>query len=249
MNCNGVTVCHTCGGDDLSKSTYTVCFLLSPSFLSAHSFRLPNFVPSASCGARRPQAMSNDQDHGRAPSPWLSNQHTSQTGSPTGISAEPESPRLQHIPMQANSQSRLPYASPPSNTTRLPDRPNVPTRSSTLGSSEPDRNLSTNAYPTHARSEDLSHGSSSSNNYPSGFPGSSPRPSPAFLASAGSSRPSSPPGSKSKHPSSSGHSERSGRPMSVASISSAHSGSSSQSGNGRPPPTSASSTSASLTLT
>ncbi|KAF9462867.1 hypothetical protein BDZ94DRAFT_1309201 [Collybia nuda] len=193
--------------------------------------------------------MSNDQDPGPTLSPWLNNQHTPQSGSPTDISAELESSRLHHIQTQATSHSILPYATPPSNTVRLPDRPNIPTRSSTLGSSEPDRNLSANTYPTHARSEDLSHGNSYSNNHFSVPLGSSPRPTPAFLASAESSRPSTPPNSKYKHPSSSGHSEGSGRRTSVASLSSAHSGSSSQSGDSRPPPTTASSTSASLTLT
>ncbi|RDB23715.1 Rho-type GTPase-activating protein 1 [Hypsizygus marmoreus] len=189
--------------------------------------------------------MSKDQDHGRAASPW-SNQHTY---SPTEQPTDPDSSRFLPNQSQANAQSRLPYATTPStNVSRLADRPNIPARAATLNSAEPDRNLSANTYVPQARSEELNHGSSSSS-YPPAFPGSSPRPSPAFLSSAGGSRPSTPAGStKPKHPSSSGHSDAIERPTSVASFSSVHSESSTSS-RGKPPGTTASSTSASLTLT
>ncbi|KAF8074987.1 LIM domain-containing protein [Lyophyllum atratum] len=163
--------------------------------------------------------MSRGQDLPRASSPW-STQHISQTPPSTDYSPDPESTRFQ---VQQSQRARTPPSALNTTSSRHPDRPNVPIRAATLNSSEPDRNLSANAYAPHARSEDLNH-NSSSGSYSSGFAGSSPRPSPAFLASAGSSRP-------------------------VASFSSAHSDSSSNSAQGRPPPTTASSTSASLNLT
>jgi len=188
--------------------------------------------------------MSKDHDYARA---TLSTQHTTHTPSPSALSADPGSSKPQHFYPQFASQFRSPSTS--INPARPPDRPKVPTRSSTLGSSEPDRNLSVNTYIPHSRSEDLNHGSSSSS-HPSGFPASSPRPSPAFLTSAGgSSRPSTPAASQRPKPSSSGHSDNSEHRLSVASFSSAHSGSSSHSDGGKPPPTTTSSTSASFSLT
>jgi hypothetical protein len=194
--------------------------------------------------------MSKDNDHGREPSSWSGSQHPSSTPTPSGLSSDPGSPKSQQFLPQFTTQFRSSAFAPSPNTARPPDRPKLPTRSSTLGNSEPDHNLSVNTYIPHSRSEDLNHGNSSSS-HPSGFPESSPRPSPAFLTSAGgSSRPSTPAGSqRPNHPSSSGHSDELERRISVASFSSAHSGSSSHSGAGKPPPTTASSTSASLALT
>ncbi|KAG5652622.1 hypothetical protein H0H81_004351 [Sphagnurus paluster] len=187
--------------------------------------------------------MSNPLDFPRAPSPW-SNQPTTQSPANADLSSDP--PPAARFQAYQNQQALAPNAT----SSRHPDRPNVPTRAATVHSSEPDRNLSAKAYPPHARSEDLSH-SSSSSSYPTGVSGSSPMPSPAFLASAGgSSRPSTPAGSANhKHPSSSGHSNALGHRTSVASFSSEHSDSSSQSANGKPPPTTSSSTSTSLNLT
>jgi hypothetical protein len=195
--------------------------------------------------------MSKDNDHGRRePSPWTSNQHSSNSPPPSGLYSDPGSPKPQHFHQHLSNQFRSPAFPPSSSSSRPSDRPKIPTRSSTLGNSVPDHNLSVNTYIPQSRSEDLNHGSSSSS-HPSAFPGSSPRPSPAFLTSAsGSSRPSTPGGSqRPNHPSSSGHSEDSDRRKSVASFSSAHSGSSSNSVPDKPPPTTASSTSASLSMT
>ncbi|KAF5383736.1 hypothetical protein D9615_003521 [Tricholomella constricta] len=189
--------------------------------------------------------MSKGQDPARAPSPW-SSQPTTQTSPSTELSSDPDFTRLQ---AQQNQQARTPPLAPTTVPSRHPDRPNVPIRAATLNSSEPDRNLSTKPYVHLARSEDLNHGGSSGS-YPSGVSGSSPRPSPAFLASASGSRPSTPASSGNhKLPSSSGHSNALDHRTSVASFSSTHSDSSSNSGQGKPPPTTASSTSASLNLT
>lgn len=197
--------------------------------------------------------MSKDQEHAHTPNPW-SNQYNSQTLS--DLRADPEASRLHPILTQANAQPQSPYSAPSTNHSRLPDRTNVPTRSATLNSAEPDRNLSASTYVPHARSEDFNHGSSS-RSHPSGFSGPSPRAPPAFQVSGGGSRPSTPASStNAKHSSSSGHadvlhghSDTLHHRTSVASFSSAHSESSSYSGRGKPSPTSASSTSASLTLT
>ncbi|KAF9045826.1 RhoGAP-domain-containing protein [Hymenopellis radicata] len=126
-----------------------------------------------------------------------------------------------------------PYSAPPTSANRLPDRPQIPTRSSTVGSSELDRNASPRDNTPTAHSDDLNH----SNNY---------RPSPAFLRP---SRPSTPTGSgsgRSHPPSSSGHSDDSlhnpnPKRLSAGSYSSARSGSSSSE---RLPPPSSNSSSA-----
>jgi hypothetical protein len=193
--------------------------------------------------------MSKEQDRGRESSPWAGTQHPSSTPPPSGLSPDPGSSKIQYISSQLAAQSRPPPFSPSNNPICSPDRPKLPTRSSTLGNSEPDHSLSVHSSIPYSRSEDLSHGSSSFQ--PSSFTGSSPRPSPAFLTPAGgSSRPTTPAGSQMpQRPSSSGHSDDSEHRQSVASFSSTRSGSSSQSGVGKPPPTTTSATSASLSLT
>lgn len=207
------------------------------------------FTALGTLGAVVLEEMSKDNDHSREPSPWAGSQHPSHTPPPSGHSTDPGSPKLQNFQPQFATQYRPSSLTPSSNIVRPLDRPKLPTRSSTIGSSEPDRNLSVNTYIPHSRSEDLNHGSSSSS-HPSGFPGSSPRPSLAFLPSAGGSSNSTPAGSqRPNHPSSSEHSDESERPMSVASFSSAHSGDSSHSGVTKPTPPTASSTSANLSLT
>ncbi|TFK32780.1 LIM domain-containing protein [Crucibulum laeve] len=182
--------------------------------------------------------MSRDYDHPRAPSPRSGNHHPQST-TPLGITTGLE--QYQSLPPHHNpNQPQNPYSAPPTNASRIPDRVNFPTRASTFGTPDPDRNLSTHSLIPQARSEDLNH-SSSSLQFP-GASSSSPRPSPPFLSSGGSgSRPSTPAGSsKLKHPSSSGHSDASSRRLSVGSVSSANSGSSLHSNPSRAPPSSAS---------
>ncbi|KAF8892087.1 hypothetical protein BD779DRAFT_1510773 [Infundibulicybe gibba] len=189
--------------------------------------------------------MSRDQDIGASsPSPWSNIRN----GSPPRVSPESESPRFQQMyPPTPDDKNPNQYHSLDPTTPRAPGKPGFPTRSSTYGSPEPDRNLSANIYIPHARSEDLNH-SSASNSRSAGFSASSPRPSPAFLSSAGS-RPSTPGGSaRPLRPSTSGHSDKLGRRLSAASLSSTHSSSSSHSNPGKAPPT-ASSTTGSLAST
>jgi len=182
--------------------------------------------------------MSREHDLGRAPSPW------NNVTSPMNISAA--SADAEQTPGQP-IRSQLPLSlrdtgNPFPNTSRPLERPNVPTRSATYGSPDPDRNFS---WVPHSRSEDLNHTFSSS---PQSSPylTTSPRPSPAFLSSAGSSRPSTPGGAQNLKPrSSSGHSDDSDQHLSVNSHVSAYSVSSSQS-NAAKQPSVASSTSASL---
>ncbi|PPQ88709.1 hypothetical protein CVT25_009473 [Psilocybe cyanescens] len=187
--------------------------------------------------------MSKDRDQARAPSPWSSYQQNA-APAPLGLSTDLDTARTQ----QTNVQGRNPLSAPPTNSARLPDHPNVPTRSSTVGTPDPDRNLSANNNPfPKARSEDLNHNPTSSNsNYIAGS-ASSPRPSPAFLASgAGGSRPNTPnASSQSKEPSSSGHSDHSYHPTSVNSHSETHSEASTS--NSKPPPSTSTSTSLSST--
>ncbi|PPQ65483.1 hypothetical protein CVT26_000123 [Gymnopilus dilepis] len=177
--------------------------------------------------------MSRDRDQGRTPPPWANYPHNG-AAAPLGLSTD-----LQ----QSLSQQRNPYSAPPSNPAKLPDRPNLPTRSSTLGPTDPDRNL-----PSHssslpkARSEDLNHTSAYASN---SFVSSSPRPSPPYLSSgAGSSRPNTP--GTSKDPSSSGLSDQQ---HSMSSHSSAHSEASTSNSNAPRAPPSTSSTSTSLSST
>ncbi|KAG6866566.1 hypothetical protein C0991_002051 [Blastosporella zonata] len=155
--------------------------------------------------------------------------------------ADYDQPRLTQ---GTNNNTQTPPPSTFAPPSRHLERANVPIRAATYNSHEHDRNLSASPYPPHARSEDLNHTSSSS--YPPPVSGSSPRPSPAFLASAGSSRPSTPASTNHKLTSSSGHSNPLAHRTSSASLASSHSESSSQ---GKPPPTTLSSTSASLTNT
>lgn len=181
--------------------------------------------------------MNKDQDMARLPHQWNAQ------SPPSALATSPDSDpaRSQRNRYQSPNQPNSPYSAPPSSPSRLPDRVNVPTRSSSGPSDPVDRTHPAHDFVPHARSEDLSHTYSSS----SALSGSSPRPSPAFLSSSGS-RPSTPASSsKHNHPSSSGHSDDSSRRMSVASFSSAHSGSSNSNSSAQAPPPS-SSTSASL---
>ena len=148
--------------------------------------------------------MSRDLDHGRTPSPRLNYQQQN-----LGVFTDLDVIRNEQIEAQPPNQGRLPSSAPLTSASRIPDRPNLPTRSLTIGASDPDRNLSANVPYPKARSEDLNHHGSTSNYNPEFFTTSSPRPSPAFLSSS-VSRPSTPGGSgQSKQPSSSSHSDHS----------------------------------------
>ncbi|KAF9005924.1 hypothetical protein BDQ17DRAFT_1352402 [Cyathus striatus] len=156
------------------------------------------------------------------------------------------------------SDPRNPHSAPPADAARLPDRAQLPTRSSTVP--DADRTLSPNPPPAHSRSDDLNHSSLSAS--PPTFLSSSPHPNNIFLPSSSpsnshpdsfSSRPSSPPlASKLGLPSSSSsaaHSDASTKRNSVLSVSSSHSSSSTQSAQPRPPPTATSSVSTSTSTT
>ncbi|KAG6857463.1 hypothetical protein H0H87_003530 [Tephrocybe sp. NHM501043] len=184
--------------------------------------------------------MSKAQDPPPAPSPW-SSQHFSSVPASTESTGDFEQQRGQY---GANQNTRTPPPGPTGAPSRTLERANIPIRAATYNTHDHDRNLSASTYPPHARSEDLNH--SSSGSYPPLVSGSSPRPSPAFLASAGNSRPSTPGSGNHKLPSSSSHSIPLAHRTSSTSLTSAHSESSSQ---GRPPPTTMSSTSASLNNT
>ncbi|KAG6886221.1 hypothetical protein C0993_010783 [Termitomyces sp. T159_Od127] len=164
---------------------------------------------------------------------------------PLPPSAQPypdlEPPRFQP---QSRQSSRTPPPTSSSPSPRQTQRPGAPIRAATYNTHDHDRIPPPSTHPSHARSEDLNHASSSS--HTPVLPASSPRPSPAFLASAASSRPSTPGSTSHRLPSSSGHSNGLGHRTSSTSLASADSESSSQ---GRPPPTTLSSTSASLTNT
>lgn len=193
--------------------------------------------------------MSREHDLGRAPSPW--NNTMSPMNTPA-VTAETESSRSQQNQGQPQLQQQRSNHNPsPPNTARPLgplERPHVPTRSATLGTPDPDRNLSSNTWIPQSRSEDLNH-SFSSSPQSSTYLATSPRPSPAFLSSAGSSRPSTPGGTQNLKPrSSSGHSDDSDQHLSVNSHVSANSASSSQS-NAVKQTSVASSTSASLAST
>ena len=196
------------------------------------------FCAQCPCAAAVSSLMSRDRDQGRTPPPWANYPHNG-AAAPLGLSTDLDPPRTQQSP----SQQRNPYSAPPSNPAKLPERPNLPTRSSTLGPTDPDRNL-----PSHssslpkARSEDLNHTSAYASN---SFISSSPRPSPPYLSSgAGSSRPNTP--GTSKDPSSSGLSDQQ---HSMSSHSSAHSEASTSNSNAPRAPPSTSSTSTSLSST
>lgn len=137
--------------------------------------------------------MSRDRDNGRPSSPWSSYAQQSQnaSGGHTHLSVSTESNQ---------SQGRGEFSASATFSPRVPVRPDIPTRSSTVATSDPSRspNTTTFAY-TQSRSEDYNHQSSSSNQILS----SSPRPSPPFHSSA--SRPNTP--AQSKDPSSLDHSD------------------------------------------
>lgn len=111
-----------------------------------------------------------------------------------------------------------PMSAPSGHSGYLPDRPNFPTRASTVGSPhdlDPKKPKTFDLH--HARSEDLNHGNSSWGNDLEVLSSVSPRP--AFLTA---SRPTTPGGSNnSAYPSYSDHLDQyRRRPPSVASISS-----------------------------
>lgn len=185
--------------------------------------------------------MSREWDQGRSPSQRPNYQQ--QNIGTLGVSTDIDIIRNEQTEVHPSNQGRFPYSAPPTSTSRIPDRPNLPTRSSTVGTSDPDRNLSANILYPKARSEDLNH-TNTANYIPESFSASSPRLSPAFPSSAGS-RPSTPGGSnQSKQPSSSSHSDHSPPQASLAYYSSAQSEeSSTNSTASKPPRTSSTSTS------
>lgn len=146
--------------------------------------------------------MSKDRDQGRASSPWSNYQYqpvvngNGGQGGSLAVSTDIDS-------LRGTGQGRNPSSAPPVSAVRAYERPPLPTRSSTVGSTDPDRNLSANTIPLpKARSEDLNHNQMTSN-----YVSSSPRPSPPFLSSSGQgSRPNTP---GMKEPSQSGHSDHS----------------------------------------
>lgn len=96
--------------------------------------------------------MSSDRDQGRAPSPRAYYQASNGTGGAVGPLAVSTDFDQSRNPMTG----RNPYSAPPSSTAAIPGRSPLPIRSSTTGSSDPDRNLSANMNPVpKARSEDL----------------------------------------------------------------------------------------------
>ena len=150
--------------------------------------------------------MSREWDQGRAPSPRLN--HQQQNIATWGVSTDPDTIRNEQTQAHPLNQGRFPYSAPPTSASRIPDRPNLPTRSSTVSASDLDRNLSAGFPYPKARSEDLNH-ASTSDYKPESFSTSSPMLSSVFPSSA-SSRPSTPGGSsQSKQPSSSSHSDHS----------------------------------------
>ena len=181
--------------------------------------------------------MSREWDQERTPP-----QRLQQNIGTLGVSTDLDIVRNEHIEAHPPTQGRFPYSAPPTSASRIPDRPNLPTRSSTVGTSDPDRNLSANILYPKARSEDLNH-TSTANYNPDSFSASSPRLSPAFPSSSGS-RPSTPgDSSQSKQPSSSSRSDHSPQ-TSLTYYSSAQSEeSSTNSTASKPPRTSSTSTS------
>ena len=167
----------------------------SPSFLSRPlQFQDFSLKTDSSVWSGLPE-MSSDRDQGRAPSPRSNYQASNGTGGAVGPLAVSTDFDQSRSPMMG----RNPYSAPPSSTAAIPGRSPLPTRSSTTGSSDADRNLSANMNPApKARSEDLNHNQT--------YISSSPRPSPPFLTAAGSSRPNTP---GARDPSNSGHSDQS----------------------------------------
>lgn len=156
-----------------------------------------------------PRVMSREHDLGRAPSPW---NYPNPTPAAT---ADPQATPSQQNHGQLPLQPRNNFDPSPPNTGRQLERPNVPTRSATVRTPDPDRNLASNIWNPQSRSEDLNH-SFSSSSQGSTYLTTSPRPSPALLSSAGSSRPSTPGGTQNLKPrSSSGHSDDSDQHLSA----------------------------------
>lgn len=181
--------------------------------------------------------MSREWDQGRT-SPRLN--HQQQNISTLGVSTDLDitpNPQIQAHPL---NQGILPYSAPTTSASRIHDRPNLLTRSSTVSITDPDRNLSTSFPYPKARSEDLNHVNTANYN-PESFSTSSPMLLPVFSSSTGS-RPSTPGGSSPKQPSSSSHSDHSPPQTSLAYYSSAHSEESSNSTTSKPPRTSSTST-------
>jgi hypothetical protein len=158
---------------------------------------------------------------------WSNNEPQSTTPSTPGLSTSPpasvdNSRQRRPQPSRKDSQTAEYYSGSTPSARRMPDRQNLPSRSSTTGSTpDPDRGAANNLF-TQARSEDLSHTSTSPgysyNNTFGSAPGSS--------AALASSRPTSP--GSSGQPSNQVSDDR----ASVTSFSSAHSGSSNHSKSG-----------------
>ena len=158
----------------------------------------------------RREQDSREQQHARLP---LS---SSQNGNPLGLSIDLDFSKTSsnHV-----TQSRNFASTPSSATNRFPDRSIPSTRASTVGTPNPDRNLSLPSPIPYSRSEVPNHICASSSPSPP-ISASTPTPSPAFLSSVKtSSTPAT--SSKSNQPSASNHCSRS-RSHSAASLSSQH---------------------------
>ncbi|KZT27852.1 RhoGAP-domain-containing protein [Neolentinus lepideus HHB14362 ss-1] len=124
------------------------------------------------------------------------------------------------LPPDVDYNDSGPFSAPPTAPSRIPERPNVPTRSSTVGSPfDLEHNKQAQAFPiSQSRSEDMNHSSSPCDPAVS-------VPSPAFLSP---SRPTTPSSSQQHAPSPTrDNSDGSPRRLSLTSSSSATSGASS----------------------
>ncbi|THH12825.1 hypothetical protein EW146_g7338, partial [Bondarzewia mesenterica] len=142
------------------------------------------------------------------------------------------------VPRRPSPQaSGAPLSAPPASPGRLPDRTNVPTRASTLGSEqELDHRRHDYERPGHAHSEDLNHSGSARDSAAHSDPAFfASAPSPAFLSP---SRPTTPGSSNNHKPSSTEHSEESSKRLSTGSDSSLYSGSSNSNAPAPRPPAS-----------
>jgi hypothetical protein len=164
--------------------------------------------------------MSNLPEKIRAPSLWSSNQ--------------PNTPPFDPDPLRtlkdkrSESQPRGMATATSPGPSRFPDRPNFPTRSSTVDSPRPDRNFFNLDQNPHAHSEDLNHGSSEYfSPIFSGSPRSSPSPSPTRPKQSASPKPL-------ELPSSSKSSVEDNGRLSTSSFTSAKSGSSKDSDSAKP---------------
>lgn len=139
--------------------------------------------------------MSKDRD-ARASSPWssYSQQFQNPGASQTHLTVSTE----------ANNQGRALFSAPPTSSSSVPTRFDLPVRSST----DPSRAYSSNnpISVSRSRSEDLNHHGSSSNSN-ADILSSSPRPLAHLHSSAATSRPSTPGTSKQSRASSSSHSD------------------------------------------